>query len=92
MRTEGQIYLELGLSYFQARDYERAINILEEGLSLEEESAEMLYLLGKAWMARKRYGEASRTFERLMEIAPGFRDAPRLLADCQKKIKKSPAP
>lgn len=91
-RNNGQIYIELGLSYFQAKDYERAINILQESLRLEAESAEMLYLLGKAWMARKRYGEASRTFERLLEIAPGYRDAPQLLASCRKKIKESPVP
>jgi len=69
MPENPQVYNKLGLVYFYLDDYPKAIEYLEQEVSLQE-SADSYFLLGAAYGKLERYPEAVNHLKKYMIYAP----------------------
>lgn len=60
----------LGKLYFQKADYQKAIRIYEEGLSINPQSIILIYEIGLAYSKLKKHKKALKYWRRLLRIAP----------------------
>ncbi|MFQ5889957.1 MAG: tetratricopeptide repeat protein, partial [Gemmatimonadota bacterium] len=60
---------------YEAGDYDGALSILEQGLAVYPESAELRVSVGYAELAREQYAWARRSFERALALEPDHEDA-----------------
>jgi len=60
----------LGKLYFQKADYQKAIRIYEEGLSMSPQSIILLYEIGLAYSKLKKHKKALKYWKRLLRVAP----------------------
>jgi len=65
-----EAYFNLGNAYYQAGQYEKAIDPLRKALEQDQNDADAHYTLGNAYDKLKQYKEAAREFEALTKIEP----------------------
>lgn len=82
-----RIHTELANAYYLNKSYGKALNILARAREIEN-TDEVCYLLGKAYMALKNYKEAAAGFSHLLSQSPDYKDAPALYKLCLEKLKK----
>jgi tetratricopeptide (TPR) repeat protein len=68
-------YDERAHRYYSQGDYDRAVEVLREGLSLYPSSTELHVGLGYAYLAQEEYAWARRAFERAIVLDAGQEDA-----------------
>lgn len=68
--NEEDIKYYLGRSYFQKRDYKKAVKVYDEGLKINPNSVILLYEAGLVYLKLKSYNKARKYWVRLYKIAP----------------------
>ncbi len=68
-------YDEQAHRLYDSGDYDRALEVLKEGLSLYPNAVELCVGLGYARLAREEYAWARKAFERAQILDPGHEDA-----------------
>lgn len=65
-----QLRLELVRYYLIKKEYDQALGILDKGLALNEKDILLLKTRGEIKAFRKRYDEAERDFQRILDLRP----------------------
>ncbi len=83
-------YFVDGVEAFEAASYQEAISSLEKAIELEPSNLEFQYYLGLTYSAMKKYGDALKVFESIVENEPvKFRKASFEIAAIYAKQEKS---
>jgi tetratricopeptide (TPR) repeat protein len=61
---------QLAISYFDAKEYEKAVPVLEQLTKAEPSNPDYLYLLGKSYEEVKAYPQAMTTLQQVLRIKP----------------------
>lgn len=67
--TSAQLH-SVALDYVLLHDYDDAIHWLEVAVSLDPQSTDNLYALGRCYFSRDRYTDAAAAFQRVLSIDP----------------------
>ena len=81
-----QIHEKLGSIYFISQDYDKVINIAEQAKSIQGNSIELSYILGKAYVEVKKYQEALEELRKVMERDQNYKNAPYFYYLCLGKV------
>ncbi len=76
-------YYRLGMTYFRSNLFLEAASLLEKAKAIAPDLPPVRYSLGQSYEKMMRYGEASKEFEALEKLAPGFREQIRIKAPPQ---------
>jgi tetratricopeptide (TPR) repeat protein len=61
---------QLALSYFEAKDYAKAVPVLEQLTKMEPANSDYLYMLGKSYEQLKAYPQAMTALQQVLQIKP----------------------
>jgi len=68
--TNTNLRRQLGISYFDEKDYADAIPQLEQVVKADPKDADFLYMLGKSYEATKAYAQALPILQQVLRIKP----------------------
>lgn len=68
--TNTNLRRQLGISYFDEKDYTDAIPQLEQVVKADQKDADFLYMLGKSYEATKAYAQALPILQQVLRIKP----------------------
>ncbi|XP_074535892.1 tetratricopeptide repeat protein 12 [Halichoeres trimaculatus] len=71
LRDMQQLYTNRAQAYIKLTKYEEAISDCEWALRCNEKCIKAYILMGKAYLASKKYNESRSCFEKIIEIEPG---------------------
>ncbi|HEY83263.1 MAG TPA: tetratricopeptide repeat protein [Dehalococcoidia bacterium] len=79
------VYYYLGVAYFNLEKPEKAIEYLEEALSIDRTDADAWYTLGATYQHTGELEKAIESFKQAVRFVPNFAEAYQGLAQCYKK-------
>lgn len=68
-----QLYVAKGMAYLGAKEYQKAIDITDEGLDIavnKEDKAQLLQCQASAYSRLKNYIKSDKTFDKILELNP----------------------
>ena len=90
-RPKAGLYFDLGNSYLEDGQYEKAIEAFDSGLSLNTLQPDVIYNnKGIALFKLQKYEEAIPAFQKVIDMNPGFQSAYRNLGFCYANLKQYP--
>jgi tetratricopeptide (TPR) repeat protein len=72
---ESWFYYKVGCAYFQKRQFDQAILLLNKSLETNPKYAPAYEIRGTIYSSREQYDQAISDFNRALEIDPGFAEA-----------------
>ncbi len=85
---EIEVLLEVGQSYLLNKEYEKAIAKFSEALRINPHDPEIYYYLGLAYEGAERLTEATKMYQKTLELDNSFSNAEIRLEEINKKTAK----
>ncbi|MCK5609229.1 tetratricopeptide repeat protein [Candidatus Pacearchaeota archaeon] len=84
-------YHELGKLYYDLKKYDKALEILNEGLQITLKDPSLNYYIAEVYFKLNKYKKAKNYAEICIDLFPNYKfkeNAKKLLKECNRKIKK----
>ncbi|XP_074704756.1 tetratricopeptide repeat protein 12 isoform X1 [Strix aluco] len=83
LKDKQELYTNRAQAYLKMHEYEKAIGDCEWALKCNEKCIKAYFLMGKAHLALKHYGESKQCYEKILQIDPQKES---LFEDCMKEV------
>ncbi len=70
-----ELFLYLGTAYFRAKEYDRAAQTLQEGLTLDDKQKDLHFQLGVVFEKQQKFEDAVRQFRQVITLDPKHAEA-----------------
>ncbi|XP_065711902.1 tetratricopeptide repeat protein 12 isoform X1 [Patagioenas fasciata] len=83
LRDKQELYTNRAQAYLKVHEYEKAVGDCEWALKCNEKCIKAYYLMGKAHLALKHYGESRQCYEKILQMDPRRES---LFKDCVNEV------